>query len=52
MASTWTLSGAEIILQNDRGPSKCDGVAKYKIAIDKRSGEDSMGADREILLVE
>ena len=34
MAGKWTLSGSEITLQNDPGPSKCDDAARYKIAID------------------
>jgi outer membrane protein assembly factor BamB len=34
MAGKWTLSGAEITLQNEPGASKCDSAAKYKITID------------------
>ena len=34
MSGKWTISGSEITIQNDPGPSKCDGAARYKIAID------------------
>jgi outer membrane protein assembly factor BamB len=34
MAGTWALSGAEITLRNDPGPSKCDGAARYTFVVD------------------
>ena len=34
MAGKWTIAGAEITLQNDPGPSKCDGAARYKFVVD------------------
>ena len=37
MAGHWTISGAELTLQNDPGPSKCDTPAKYRIALDAPS---------------
>src|SRR5688500_9355980 len=34
MAGKWTITGAEINLQNDPGPSKCDGAARYTFVVD------------------
>jgi outer membrane protein assembly factor BamB len=37
MAGSWKMSGNEITLQNDPGPSKCDGAATYRIVVDGSS---------------
>ena len=37
MEGHWTISGTELTLQNDPGPSKCDTPAKYRITIDSPS---------------
>src|SRR6188768_2362481 len=34
MAGRWTISGNQITLQNDPGPSKCDGAATYRFNVD------------------
>ena len=34
MAGRWTVNGNQITLQNDPGPSKCDGAATYRFAAD------------------
>jgi outer membrane protein assembly factor BamB len=33
MAGRWKISGDEITLQNDPGPSKCDGAATYRLIV-------------------
>src|SRR5688572_17795364 len=45
MAGTWTISGAEITLQNTPGPSKCDGAARYAISVDGSSVGFALVAD-------
>jgi outer membrane protein assembly factor BamB len=34
MAGKWTIAGDEITLQNDPGPSKCGGAARYKFSVE------------------
>ena len=34
MSGRWTISGSDITLQNDPGPSKCDGAATYRFNVD------------------
>ena len=34
MTGRWHISGSELTLQNDPGPSKCDGAAKYRFRIE------------------
>jgi outer membrane protein assembly factor BamB len=34
MAGRWKVNGTEISLQNDPGPSKCDGAATYRFTVD------------------
>ena len=45
MAGTWTISGSEITLQNTAGPSKCDGAARYALAVDGSSVGFALVAD-------
>jgi outer membrane protein assembly factor BamB len=34
MSGRWTISGSDITLKNDPGPSKCDGAATYRFSVD------------------
>src|SRR5690349_2538675 len=34
MAGRWKVNGDQVSLQNDPGPSKCDGAATYRFAVD------------------
>ena len=34
MAGRWKVNGTEVSLQNDPGPSKCDGAATYRFTVD------------------
>ena len=34
MTGRWSISGSEMTLQNDPGPSKCDGAAKYRFSVE------------------
>ena len=34
MAGRWKVNGTEVTLQNDPGPSKCDGAATYRFTVD------------------
>jgi outer membrane protein assembly factor BamB len=33
MAGRWKINGSELTLQNDPGPSKCDGAATYRVTV-------------------
>ena len=35
MAGKWTIAGSEMTLQNDPGPAKCDGAARYRVTVDQ-----------------
>ena len=37
MAGRWKIAGNEITLQNDPGPSKCDGAATYRLSVEGAS---------------
>ena len=45
MAGTWKIAGNEITLQNNPGPSKCDGAAKYTFSVDASSVSFALVAD-------
>ena len=45
MAGRWRVNGTEVTLQNDPGPSKCDGAATYRFTVDASSVSFELIAD-------